>query len=455
MKSPITYITFTALLALPLHATSPEDEVRDRTGAEIRWQRDQNAREEAADTVRKLLKKPLTISSAVQIALLNNRNLQATFEEIGIAKADLIEAVTAPNPSVSFDFDSPLSGGVVTGYAAVIAQELVQILTIPLKKKIAVEQLEAAQLRVAAEILSLVADVKKAYFTVQANQQLISRLKLIQETNATALDLNQRQYAAGNITDLTLLQAQASYSEGRLEIAQTTAALAEHREQFNRLLGVWGEQTDWKIAGDVLPPPAADFSIRNLESLAVFQRLDLQAAHRDLLAAIAALKLNKSTRWVPVLDLGFNVSRDIDGARSLGPSLGAELPIFNRGQARIARGEADLRRTASKLEALAVDIRSEVREKRDKLVSLRDTAKFYHDDLLPTRIKVVNRALLEYNAMQLSPYQLFLVKADELKAERGYIDTSLNYWTTLADLERAVGGTLTPRKSVVSKNPIN
>lgn len=446
MKPFLSFLALTAALFLPLHATSPENEVRNRPGADVLWQKAQTARDEATETVQRLLRKPLTVSSAVRIALLNNRNLQATFEEIGIARAGLTEAVTAPNPSLSFDFSSPLSGGVVTGYASVIAQELVQILTIPLKKRVAAEQLEAAQLRVAAQILSLVADVKKAYFTVQANQQLLSRLKIIQETAATSLDLNQRQYEAGNITDLALLQAQASYSEVRLEIAQAAAVLGEHCEQLNRLLGLWGDQTDWKITGDVLPVPESDFSIQNLESLAVSQRLDLQAAHRDLLAAIAALKLNKSLSWVPVLDLGFNVTRDIDGARSVGPSLSAELPIFNRGKARAARSQAEIRRAAARLEALAVDIRSEVREKRDKLLNLRDIAKFYHDDLLPTRIKVVKRSLLGYNAMQISAYQLFLAKADELKVERGYIDASLEYWTTRADLERIVGGTLTPPK---------
>ena len=72
-------------------------------------------------------------------------------------------------------------------------------------------------------------------------------------------------------------------------------------------------------------------------------------------------------------------------------------------------------------------------------------AKFYHDDVLPTRIKIVNKALLEYNAMQLSPYELFLAKSQELEAERNYIDTLRDYWITRAKLERTVGGKLTPR----------
>jgi outer membrane protein, heavy metal efflux system len=77
-------------------------------------------------------------------------------------------------------------------------------------------------------------------------------------------------------------------------------------------------------------------------------------------------------------------------------------------------------------------------------------AKYYHDDLLPTRIRMVNNAILEYNAMQLSPYGLFLVKSQELEAERGYIDTLRDYWITRAELDRAVGGTLTPRKQATS-----
>ena len=69
-------------------------------------------------------------------------------------------------------------------------------------------------------------------------------------------------------------------------------------------------------------------------------------------------------------------------------------------------------------------------------------AGFYHDEVLPTRIKIVNKALLEYNAMQLSPYELFLAKSEELETERNYIDTLRDYWTTRAKLERTIGGKL-------------
>lgn len=422
-----------------------QEEVSKRAGVDVRWEKEMASREQTSAIVQKLLKKPLTVPSAVQIALLNNRGLQVTFEEVGIAQAEVIEAVTVPNPSVDFEVQFPLVAGTLNRYAWLVAQEFVQILMIPLKKKISEEQLEAVELRVAHQILDLVEKVKAAFFMVQAEQQLISRLKLIQNTNSASLELGQKQYKAGNITDLALLQLQASYSQGRLDIAKAETDLRDKREELTRLLGLWGSQTGWQIQGDIMPIPDSEFSVKALESLAVAQRLDLRAAHRDLTSIVTALGLTRIYRWVPVLEFGFAGERDIEGALNMGPSFRLEIPIFNQGQSRLARAAAELRRAENRLASLAVEIRSQTRELRDRLISLRDMAKFYHDDLLPTRIKIVNKALLEYNAMQLSPYELFLAKSQEVEAERNYINTLRDYWITRAKLERAVGGKLTPR----------
>jgi cobalt-zinc-cadmium efflux system outer membrane protein len=427
-------------------------EIGQRTSAEVLWEKEMTDREQSSAIIGKLLKKPLSISSAVQIALLNNRGLQATFEEVGIAQADVLEAVTLPNPSVDFEVQFPLVAGTLNRYAWLVAQEFVQILMIPLKRKFSEERLEAIALRTADEILQLVEKVKVAYFRVQAEQQLISRLKLIQETNAASLDLAQKQYKAGNITDLELLQQQASYSQGRLDIARAQTDLRDKREELTRLLGLWGSQTNWQIKSDLMPIPDSDFPVKGLESLAVAHRLDLLAAHRELISITTALGLTKIYRWIPVLEFGFAGERDTEGALNMGPAFRLELPIFNQGQSRLARAVAELRRAENRLAHLAVEIRSQTRELRDRLISLRDMAKFYHDEVLPLRLKIVNKALLQYNAMQFSPYELFLAKSQELEAERNYIDTARDYWITRANLERTVGGKLSPddRPSVVS-----
>ena len=70
---------------------------------------------------------------------------------------------------------------------------------------------------------------------------------------------------------------------------------------------------------------------------------------------------------------------------------------------------------------------------------------------LPARIKIVNQSILQYNAMQISPFELFTAKAEELRVERAYIDALREYWITRAELEKAVGGSLNPRSSTDKK----
>ncbi len=429
-----------------------QQSVQERTGKAVRWEEDQAAHEQALQEVRQLLRKPLTVDTAVQIALLNNRSLQATFEEIGLSTADLIEAATFPNPR--FDLavripDKPPSGTYIDYGAAI---DFLSIIMIPLKKQVAKVQLEAAALRVADATLELVSKVKSAFYSLQASQQLLKRFKVIVDTNAASLDLAQRQHEAGNITDLALAQQQESYSRSRLDVASTDAEIRRNRERFNRLLGLWGTDTEWQIAGELPEVPSSDVPMRVLERLAISQRLDLQAGYLQVTSQVKNLGLTKSLRLVGALDFGFNSERETDSQTRTGPTFAIELPIFNQGQGRIARGEAALRQSQDKFEALAVDVRSQIRELRDELTSKREIARFYHDELLPGQRRILNESLMQYNAMEIDNFELFSTKAEEARTEREYLEAVRDYWITRAELERAVGGNLNPRQPTDGKS---
>src|SRR5260221_4840274 len=122
---------------------------------------------------------------------------------------------------------------------------------IPLKKRVAKDQLEAAALRVADATLELVLQVKSTFYSLQASQELLTRFKLIVDTNAASLDLAQRQREDGNITELALARLQASYSGSRLDHASTEAAILQNRERVHRLVGLWRADADWPIAREL------------------------------------------------------------------------------------------------------------------------------------------------------------------------------------------------------------
>lgn len=428
-------------------ARSVQQLIRNRSGKDLRWEKNQAAREQALQDARRLLRKPLTIDTAVQVALLNNRTLQASVEDVGLSTADLLEASTIPNPR--FDLavrvpDKPPSGTYIDYGAAI---DFLSIIMIPLKKRVAEDQLEGAALRVAHETLELVSQVKTAVYSLQASQQLLHRFKLIAETNAAALDLAQRQHDAGNISELTLAQQQAASSRSRLDIAMTEAEIRQNRERLNRLLGLWGSDVNWQVADELPQIPSTELPLGGLEHLAISQRLDLQANYLSIQSQAKNLGLTKSFRFVGALDFGIESERETDAQTRTGPTFAIELPIFNQGQARIARGEAALRQAQDRFEALAVDARSQIRELRDQLVSKRDIAQSYQEQLLPIERRILNESLANYNAMQISDFELFATKAEEERTEREYVEAVRDYWITRTQLEEAVGGNLkTPVK---------
>lgn len=462
MKARLLFFSGVALGAMLLLAgcsTNPKPAFAElekmaaaRTGHNARWTRDSAEAAEVRSAVQSLLQTNLTAENAVQIALVNNPRLQTLFEEIGIAKADLVQAGLLRNPRFGgfWRFPDQPPSGLNSEYS--IAADFLDLIVLPLRKKIAARNLEATKLRVTDEVLRLAAEVKSAFYTVQAREQLVKRLQIIVEVNEAAADVATRQHEAGNITDLEFADQKAIYAQSRVTLAETQKESRADRERLNRFLGFWGNETAWRVAGELPPLPEKEIPFEKLESLAISQRLDLAASRAQLANVAAALSLRTKTRFVPILvEAGVNTEKETDGQRVTGPTLNLELPIFDQGQAAIAKLAAQYRQAQRGLEALAIDARSQVRESRDRLIANRDLAEYYQKILLPLRIQIVNQTLLQYNAMQKGPLDLLLAKERELQAERGYVEAWRDYWISRADLEKAVGGKLTGKSSASEK----
>lgn len=425
-------------------------QVANRTGQHVRWMRDETGRGEIEQEVEALLRTNLTASSATTIALLNNRSLQAQFEEIGLSQADLAQASRLKNPQFDGFWRLPDHGPKVVNAEYALAQDFLDLLTLPARRKIAEGNLEATQLRIANQVLELAEEAQTAFYMVQAGQQLTNRLALIADINEAAADISKRQHDAGNINDLELQSQQAAYAQSRLDLARAQARLIADREKLNRLLGLWGAQTTWQAASELPQAPAGEWSIENIEAMAVSQRLDLAAARRGVANVESALRLKKSVRWLPAVNIGVNAEHDLDHAWVIGPTLSLEIPVFDQGQPELARLAAEYRRAARNFEALAVNIRSETRAARDAVLAARDAAHYYQKILLPQRQRLLRETLLQYNAMQLGNFVLLSAKEREAQTERESIEALRDYWIARVRLERVVGGSISPSPGTVS-----
>lgn len=449
LAKSILFTTAVPLLLTGCATTDPKpafdqlgSTVATRIGQRVQWLAQDGQIDEAQNTVRAALQTNLTPQSAAAIALLNNRGLQAEFEELGISQAELAQASRLRNPILTGFARFPTGGSGVANLEGELAQDLLDLLTLPVRKKVAAINLEATKLRIAHDILQIAAEAKNSFYTVQARQQLLKRLEAIVEVNEAGADLSTRQRKAGNISELELANQAASFQEAKLELGKTRAQMISDRERLNRSLGLWGANTSWTLADSLPPLPENEIRLDKLESLAVQQRLDLAAARAQLNALGATLRLRGNFRYLPAVSVGVNAERDTDRSWVVGPTLDLEVPLFDQGQAGLAKLAAQYRQAQWRAEALATDIRSQVRQARDGMVAARDLAEFYQKIYLPQRIRIVNETLLQYNAMQVGPLDLVIAKERELTAEREYTEAWRDYWIARTELEKAAGGKL-------------
>src|SRR5262249_11416365 len=230
--------------------------VEERAATRIEWNQRTDLDQEAADRLRALLQRKLTVDDAVQIAMLNNRTLQAMYTDLGLAQADLVQAGLFKNPILDAAVFFPLAG-VRPDFQLSVVIELLDALYVPLRKRVAEALFEQAKLLVTGTVLDFVAQVRTAFYTHQANEQLLELHQTVAQALAASLEVSRRLHDAGNISDLDLARSRAQTEMAKLTLRGAEVAAVQSREQLNVLIGAWGEQTAWEIDGRLPEIPAS------------------------------------------------------------------------------------------------------------------------------------------------------------------------------------------------------
>ncbi|HET8701685.1 MAG TPA: TolC family protein, partial [Nitrococcus sp.] len=414
--------------------------VAERTGQRVHW--NQGSQNDAAvqAAVRAMLKHALTADEAAQIALLNNRRLQAIYEDLSLTQANLVQAGLLSNPVFNAAIGFPVSSGALDLNFSIV-QDFLSILYRPLRKAIARAEFEGAKQRVTEAVIELAAQVRSQFYHVQADHQRLEFLQRVVTATAASAEAARRLHEAGNITDLDLSREQALHQESRLALATAQTRLVQDRERLNALMGVWGEDTRWNVTPRLPEIPPKLPTGTDLEQRAIKASLVLGATRKKIEAAAGQLGFADATALIPSLEPGVDSQRD-EGEWDVGPSLTVSIPFFNQGQARLAVARAQLRRARQTYWAEAVEIRAVVRTLRQTTLSARSRALYVQGVLLPLYTRIVNRTQLQYNAMQIGLFQLLLAKQRQIDAGLRYIDTLRDYWLARTALAQTLSGGL-------------
>ncbi len=293
---------------------------------------------------------PLAVDQAVFLALRNNRAIRAEVEQIGAARADLVQAGLLPNPVLNLTLRFPIEGTTgPTFIGAAVVQEFAALWLRPSRMRAADARLNESVLSLSDRALRLVADVKQLHARLVYGQRGLALTRSNIEMVERSIDALERRARAGEGTQLDVNRGRQQLLALRAELSREEREVARDKRRLLEVMGIAEGDSQWEAtdqpAGWELPADE-----RLIMRLAREQRLDV-AASRMVVEARAAELTEQERSRLRGLGVGVDYERDIEDDTSIGPVLDVPIPIFDINQAQIAKAGSLARASLATYEA--------------------------------------------------------------------------------------------------------
>ncbi|MEW6444732.1 MAG: TolC family protein [Pseudomonadota bacterium] len=379
---------------------------------------------------------PLNADVAVRIALLNNPGLQMTLAELGIADADRVQAGRLRNPGFSY---GRLERGGEIEIERTFLLDIFGLLTMPTRTAIEERRVEEAKLRVAGEIASIALETRKAWIDAVSAGQTETYWQQVREAAEASAMLGKRMTEAGNWSVQEQAREQSFLADATARLALARLQTEEARERLIRLLGLWGQQTAFRLP-DRLPdlPASSSWNGKEIEARAIRERLDVRLAKQRAEGLAKSLGLTRATRFVNVLEAGVMNNTSNEAPIQRGYEIELVLPLFDWGDAKVARAEAVYTQAVENVRATAIRARSEGRESYLRYRTAFDLARHYRDEIVPLRKQIAEENVLRYNGMLIGVFELLADAREQIQSVIGAIEAQRDYWRAETDLRMAL-----------------
>lgn len=412
--------------------TINKDVVSIRTADDAEW---------ARSAVQNLLRRPLTVDTAVQVALLNNRGLQAAYNELALAEAEFVGESLPPNPTFAI---SRITGNGGYEIERQVVGDILALATLPFRSEIARQRFHKAQLRAAEETLRLAAEVRRAYYRAVGANELVVLLADAKSTAESTAQLALKLGETGSLNKLDQAREQVFYAEVTADLAILRQDATSSRERLIRLLGLWDGDLGFRLPQKLPALPRRPLSLPFIEVDAVGHRIDLQMARIELGLLAKSLKLTEATRFVTLLDVAGieKKTREPEGApfRERGFDIAFQIPIFDGGEVRVRQATETYNQAFNRLTEKAVDVRSEARDAYRVYRSRYDIAGHYQREVLPLREIISEEMRLRFSSMQIDVFALLTEARLRLAALRAAVEARRDFWLAQSELKTAVNG---------------
>lgn len=415
--------------------------VIDRARLDVRWQHIDGDAVATART-RQILARGLTADGAAQIALLENPALQARFEDIGLARADLVEAVRVPNPLVEGTLR--FVRGEQPDIGVSVTESVSQLLFLPLRSGAFHAELDAAKLGVGGAVLDLALDTRIAFYRWQAAHQIAGLRQDVLEAAKASFEAARALHDAGNVRDLDLDTQRVLYEDARLDAERANVAVATTTARLFRLMGIPDAGPARKPPASLPDPAGVEPALADLERRSLAASIDLAIARQRFSAADRRAVLARWQGAIPELRAGIGADRSSGEANrwGVGPVVALEIPLFYQGQGAVDAAHAEMRRQSQNHASLEARVRAAARSTGTRVMAARARAIRFKTVVLPLRQRILDETLLEYNAMSVGVFELLVVRRAQVEAAAAYVEALEDYWVERAIVDQLLAGRL-------------
>jgi len=387
-------------------------------------------------------KKTINADTAVQVAIMNNRGLQASFADLGLSSTDLWEVAMGPIPSVSVSV-SGLAGDVTRALEALVMKSVLDAANQRPRTEIAQIRFQQAQLEALSETIALALETRRAWIEAVGAFEKAALIAEAQNTADSASELASQLGRTGFMSKadqarehaLTAVLA-AERSEARLE-----AQLA--KERLIRLMGLFGSPTEVFVP-DALPSlPSRPRASADIERLALANRVDLAVGKLELEALAREYRLTGKTRMISDVSLAAGLEAEgSNGSTEINPALSVdfEIPLYDTGRLSSKRGQMNYLRAANSVAQQAINARAEARMAYKSVTGRHAVARHWRDVVLPLRRTIDEESLKSYSGMITSTFELLEDARDGLEAQIGAAEAKRDYWLAETEVTAAIWG---------------
>ena len=396
--------------------------------------------EQARQAVQDLLREPVTADAAVRIALLNNRDLQAAFNDLGLAEVASVAAGLPPNPRLSV---ARLAGPGNVEWELKLLGNVLALATLPAKREVARLDFAHARQAAIATTFRTALEARRAWIGAVTARQIVADFGEARAAAAATAELMRGLGETGAATQLEQARAGTALAESGAQLAQARLAERGARERLVRALGLWDQADALRIPGRLPALPPRPGPVENIEAEAVSRRVDLTMARLEVTQAARNLDLTEATRFVSVLELAGLGSFETDAGTQLnrgGLELEIELPIFDGGEVKLRRETETYMRAVNRLAARAVAARSEARAAREAYLGTHAIAMQYQKTVLPLRRIVTRETLLRYNGMLADVFDLLTEARERVASRVAATEAQRAFFLAEVDLSAAIIG---------------